>query len=84
MTIGEAKSLPLNVLLAHLTNLNEDFDCPCNCMVESWMCACDKMMASGKELEKLQNLADQEKDQCDKFERCPQRIAFERILEKLK
>ena len=76
MTYEEALNASLPRLLGYIAALYEDFDCTCLCFPEAW----------GGEGGKEMSLAMTSREKCQArgtYDRCVERIAFQRVLDAL-
>lgn len=79
MNYEEIQEMPLTYLLGYIADLYADITCTCSCQKELYLS--DKWS-----MEDAKRYAKEREEQCkreNKYDKCPQRLAFERIKEAL-
>lgn len=79
MTYKEVQCASLPTLVAFLTEIYEDCQCPCRCKAETYYESC--WNGHGE------RWAKEDERKCKKegrFENCPERLAFERVMDAVK
>lgn len=73
------KKAPIKSLLGYLINMKEDISCLCCCKKEVWIDIMHK-----PDIEKAEMFANARENTCkemNRYDKCPQRLAYERIME---